>query len=118
MKTAVHSLIIFAALLFTVPSGAQSTGPQTSTSKGTRLILLGTAGGPSIKKSRAQPANALIVNGSVYIIDAGNGGGLTGGRITIMHSLMFRRRRCARSLSPTFIRTTPPITERFSCALG
>ena len=40
---------------------------------GTRLILLGTAGGPSIKKARAQPANALIVNESVYIIDAGNG---------------------------------------------
>jgi ribonuclease BN (tRNA processing enzyme) len=68
-----QSLIVFAALLFTVPSGAQSTGPQASTSKSTRLILLGTAGGPSIKKSRAQPANALIVNGSVYVIDAGNG---------------------------------------------
>jgi ribonuclease BN (tRNA processing enzyme) len=40
--------------------------------EGTRLILLGTAGGPSIKKARAQPANALIVNGDVYIIDAGN----------------------------------------------
>jgi len=39
----------------------------------TRLILLGTAGGPSIKKARAQPSNALIVNGNVYIIDAGNG---------------------------------------------
>ncbi len=39
----------------------------------TRLILLGTAGGPAIKKARAQPANALIVNGSVYIVDAGNG---------------------------------------------
>ena len=42
-------------------------------SAGTRLILLGTAGGPSIKRTRAQPSNALIVNGSVYIIDAGNG---------------------------------------------
>ncbi len=39
----------------------------------TQLVLLGTAGGPGIKKARAQPANALIVNGSVYIIDAGNG---------------------------------------------
>ena len=40
---------------------------------GTRLVLLGTAGGPSLKATRAQPANALIVNGAVYIIDAGNG---------------------------------------------
>lgn len=41
--------------------------------EGTRLVLLGTAGGPSIKKARAQPASAVIVNGSVYIVDAGNG---------------------------------------------
>jgi ribonuclease BN (tRNA processing enzyme) len=39
----------------------------------TRLVLLGTAGGPSIKKARSQPANALIVNGAVYVVDAGNG---------------------------------------------
>jgi ribonuclease BN (tRNA processing enzyme) len=44
-----------------------------ATSTGTHLILLGTAGGPSLRKARAQPANALIVNGSVYIVDAGNG---------------------------------------------
>jgi len=31
----------------------------------TRLILLGTAAGSSIKKARAHPANALVVNGSV-----------------------------------------------------
>jgi ribonuclease BN (tRNA processing enzyme) len=73
MTKAVPLSIILAAMLFTLPSQAQSPGPQASTSKGTRLVLLGTAGGPSIKKSRAQPANALIVNGSVYIIDAGNG---------------------------------------------
>jgi ribonuclease BN (tRNA processing enzyme) len=73
MKTVVRLFIILAAMLFMAPSGAQSTAPQAATSKGTRLILLGTAGGPSIKKSRAQPANALIVNGSVYIIDTGNG---------------------------------------------
>jgi ribonuclease BN (tRNA processing enzyme) len=46
---------------------------QSSSTGGTHLILLGTAGGPSIKKARAQPASALIVNGSVYIIDAGSG---------------------------------------------
>ncbi len=50
----------------------QTNATTTADSK-TRLILLGTAGGPSIKKARAQPANALLVNNSVYIIDAGNG---------------------------------------------
>lgn len=51
------------------PAFAQGDATQT----GTQLVLLGTAGGPSIKKARAQPANALLVNGSLYVIDAGNG---------------------------------------------
>ena len=38
-----------------------------------RLVLLGTGGGPSIKKARAQPSNALIIGSDVFIIDAGNG---------------------------------------------
>ena len=46
---------------------------QTDQGSEDRLILLGTAGGPGLKKARAQPANALLLNGAVYIIDAGNG---------------------------------------------
>ncbi len=56
------------SLTFTLPSSAQS-----SDAASTRLVLLGTAGGPSIKKARAQPANAVIVGDAVYIIDAGDG---------------------------------------------
>ena len=41
--------------------------------RGTRLVLLGTAGGPSAKKNRSQAANAVIVNGDIYIMDAGDG---------------------------------------------
>jgi len=52
---------------------AQAQQTQQPQPVGTRLILLGTAGGPAIKKLRAQPANAVIVNGSVCIVDAGNG---------------------------------------------
>lgn len=40
---------------------------------GTRLILLGTAGGPAVKTARAQPANAVVAGEDVYIIDAGDG---------------------------------------------
>jgi len=40
---------------------------------GTRLILLGTAGGPRPRKTRSSPAQAIVVNDSVYIIDCGNG---------------------------------------------
>jgi ribonuclease BN (tRNA processing enzyme) len=39
----------------------------------TRLITLGTQGGPRINSTRAQPANLLIVRGTPYLIDAGNG---------------------------------------------
>ena len=39
----------------------------------TRLITLGTAGGPVPHVERAQPANVLIVNGRPYLIDTGNG---------------------------------------------
>lgn len=38
-----------------------------------RLILLGTAGGPTPKPNRYPSANALVVGESVYLIDAGNG---------------------------------------------
>ena len=38
-----------------------------------RLILLGTAGGPTPKPNRAAPAQVIIVNDSAYVIDCGNG---------------------------------------------
>lgn len=38
-----------------------------------RLILLGTAGGPTPKADRAAPANAVVVDGVVYVVDCGNG---------------------------------------------
>jgi len=40
--------------------------------EGTRWITLGVHAGPVVGSS-AQPANALIVNGEVYVVDAGNG---------------------------------------------
>ena len=39
----------------------------------TRLITLGTRGGPVPTKDRAQSSNVLIVNGTNYLIDAGDG---------------------------------------------
>lgn len=37
------------------------------------FVTLGTGGGPRVQTKRAQPANAVIVNGAVYIFDAGEG---------------------------------------------
>src|SRR5690348_3065142 len=42
-------------------------------SKRSRLILLGTAGGPSPKVDRSAPANAIVVGDDIYVIDCGNG---------------------------------------------
>ena len=44
-----------------------------SASKVTRLILLGTQGGPRVTGERAEPANLLIVRNKPYLVDAGNG---------------------------------------------
>jgi ribonuclease BN (tRNA processing enzyme) len=40
---------------------------------GTRLITLGTVAGPPPRANRAQSSNLLIVNGTLYVIDAGDG---------------------------------------------
>jgi ribonuclease BN (tRNA processing enzyme) len=40
---------------------------------GTRVVTLGTAGGPLPRKDRAQPSNLLAVGDALYLIDAGDG---------------------------------------------
>jgi len=57
------------ALLGTAAAWAQ---PAPSSNK-TRLILLGTGGGPTPKKLRSAPAQAILIGDATYIIDCGNG---------------------------------------------
>lgn len=59
------------ALSFSVDLAAAQAGATDA--KGTRLITLGTAGGPMPRKDRAQSSNLLVVNGALYLIDAGDG---------------------------------------------
>jgi ribonuclease BN (tRNA processing enzyme) len=47
---------------------AQPNAPAT----GTKLVTLGTQGGPLPSKSRTQSSNLLVVNGTLYLIDAGD----------------------------------------------
>lgn len=44
-------------------------------SKRTRLILLGTAGGPTPKKAGAATAHAVVIDDALYVVDCGNGVG-------------------------------------------
>ena len=37
------------------------------------LVTLGTAAGPSLRPDRAQSSNLLTVNGTHYVVDAGDG---------------------------------------------
>ncbi len=41
--------------------------------KGTRLILLGTKGGPSLGNARKNPSTLVIINGTPYVVDCGYG---------------------------------------------
>src|SRR5689334_15791024 len=49
------------------------TAAQTPPPTKTRLILLGTAGGPRPRKSRAAPSQVIVVNNAAYVVDCGNG---------------------------------------------
>jgi ribonuclease BN (tRNA processing enzyme) len=64
--------ILFAAVVMLADIGAaQTVGTPTPT--GTRLITLGTVAGPPPRPHRAQSSNLLIVNGTLYVVDAGDG---------------------------------------------
>jgi hypothetical protein len=39
----------------------------------TRIVFLGTKGGPRVGIGASNPANAVIVNGTLYVIDCGMG---------------------------------------------
>jgi ribonuclease BN (tRNA processing enzyme) len=52
-----------------IAAAAQAQAPLT----GTRVITLGTAGGPLPRKDRAQSSNLLTVGDRLYLIDAGDG---------------------------------------------
>jgi ribonuclease BN (tRNA processing enzyme) len=51
-------------------AGAGGASPQ---AKRTRLILLGTAGGPRPRKARAPAAQVVVVNDLAYVVECGNG---------------------------------------------
>jgi ribonuclease BN (tRNA processing enzyme) len=67
------SLITIGIFALAKESRAQPTNAALLAKFGTRLVTLGTSGGPSATVGRAQSSNLLIVNGALYVIDAGPG---------------------------------------------
>jgi ribonuclease BN (tRNA processing enzyme) len=51
----------------------RQTDSRRPVSSATRLVLLGTAGGPTPKSGRAAPAQAIVVGDRVYLVDCGDG---------------------------------------------
>jgi ribonuclease BN (tRNA processing enzyme) len=64
-------VLLAVALSAALPARAVAQTPNAAS--GTTLITLGTRGGPLPTKDRAQSSNLLIVNGTLYLIDAGDG---------------------------------------------
>ncbi len=62
-----------AALLLTAQVAMAQSDGGVSQNRSMRLITLGTRAGPLISVGRAQASNLLIVNGTAYVIDAGQG---------------------------------------------
>jgi ribonuclease BN (tRNA processing enzyme) len=62
-------------LLATLAASVASLRPRPATARqpGTRLILLGTGGGATPKKAVSAPAQVILVNGSPYVVDCGDG---------------------------------------------
>ena len=67
------TLISMGIVALACESGAQNSGGTMPPKTGTRLITLGTRGGPGPTVGRAQSSNVLIVNGASYVVDAGEG---------------------------------------------
>ena len=63
------------ALSFLLASSLMASAAQAaeSASAGARFVTLGTGGGPVIRVRRSEPANAVVVDGSVYLFDVGDG---------------------------------------------
>src|SRR3984893_15316964 len=67
------SALFVAALVTADQIRAQTAGAEAIADAPTTLITLGTRGGPLPSKDRAQSSNLLVVNRTLYLIDAGDG---------------------------------------------
>jgi ribonuclease BN (tRNA processing enzyme) len=65
-----RSFLTAGASLLSAAALARTQAPQPLH---TRLVLLGTAGGPTPKASRSAPAQAIVIGDRIYLVDCGDG---------------------------------------------
>src|SRR5579872_2899293 len=72
---AVMRRTLILALLFSANiCAAKDNRPSSPTSSsGTQILFLGTAGGPPLRLDRSEPSTLLIVDGREYLVDCGIG---------------------------------------------
>ena len=66
-------LLATASLCLALTHGAAAQSSPKPQASGSKLIALGTRGGPLPTRDRTQSSNLLVVNGALYLIDAGDG---------------------------------------------
>jgi ribonuclease BN (tRNA processing enzyme) len=71
--TALTAGLVAIAVLTPLAVGLAQQGKGPPPKSGTRLITLGTRSGPTPTVGRAQSSNLLVVNGTNYVIDTGDG---------------------------------------------
>lgn len=64
--------LVLGLTFFSVPVASQQRAAALRAND-TELLMLGTAGGPPLRKNRSEPATLLIVDGRPYLIDCGIG---------------------------------------------
>jgi ribonuclease BN (tRNA processing enzyme) len=73
-RTLLEAAAGLAALGFAAPRLAQPPAAnRPPPPPGTRLIMLGTRGGPGVSVDRSEPASAVVVDGQPYLVDCGYG---------------------------------------------
>jgi ribonuclease BN (tRNA processing enzyme) len=63
----------FLALVMALPCTWHPPAPRARQGSRTRLILLGTGGGPRPRKLRSAPAQVILANDRAYVVDCGDG---------------------------------------------
>ena len=69
-KVSRRSLLLSSLALI---AGGRAPGAVPASSGKTRLILLGTGGGPRPRKASSAAAQVIVVNGAAYVVDCGDG---------------------------------------------